>query len=125
MADAGFDVYIDTQTGEIYEYHDIYTDNSVGASLPDDIDTNEKYLAFPNKSQLDLNSYLVFSFAETVCPNHYDKIRKIFSRAGAYKRFRSFIERHNLLEKWYEYSEKKTEEALRGWCQASNIPLAD
>ncbi|WP_353817004.1 hypothetical protein [Mesorhizobium sp.] len=56
--------------------------------LPDDVEDSERYIAIPDKRELDLGKPLVLTFARHHLPDDYDKVREIFSRAGAYARFK-------------------------------------
>jgi hypothetical protein len=49
----------------------------------------------------------------------------MFSKSGAYKKFRALVTRRNVLDQWYEFESKATERALREWCELNSIELAD
>jgi hypothetical protein len=55
------EAYLDRQSGKIY-WHSEFGDND--EELPDDID-NEKYIAIPDKRELDLGKPLVLDFARS------------------------------------------------------------
>jgi hypothetical protein len=67
----------------------------------------------------------VFAFAEQVMPDHYDTVRDIFRRRGAYGRFKDFLDAKRMLERWYDFEAKAAERALRAWCQENGIELTD
>ena len=92
--------------------------------LPD-LDDNEKYLLVPDKRELDLGSRLVMDFARNFLPEDFYEIQRIFSKKGAYRRFRMLLERRRAIDQWYDFQAKATERALRDWCQANSIELAD
>jgi hypothetical protein len=73
------------QSGEIY-WHSEFGDNF--EQLPEDIDNAEKYIRPPDKSELDLGRALVLDFTEQHLPRHLDDVRRIFSKRGAYARFK-------------------------------------
>ena len=52
-------------------------------------------------------------------------IHAIFSRKGAYSRYKDFLEDRGMLEQWYEFQSKKQEEAFREWCESSSIEIND
>jgi hypothetical protein len=68
---------------------------------------------------------LVLAFAREHLPACFDEVRQIFSKRGAYRRFRDLLLRRNALDQWYEFKEKATEQALRDWCEDNSITLAD
>jgi len=65
------ETYLDRQSGKIY-WHSEFGDN--GEELPDDID-NEKYIAIPDKRELDLGKPLVLDFARKRLDERVDAIR--------------------------------------------------
>jgi len=90
-----------------------------------DLDDNEKYLPVPDKRELDLGKRLVMDFARNLLPDDFDEVRRIFSKKGAYRRLRMLLERRRAIDQWYDFQAKATERALRDWCQANSIELAD
>ena len=68
------EAYLDRQSGKIY-WHSEFGDNN--EELPDDID-DEKYIAIPDKRELDLGKPLVLDFAREFLPDDYDEVRQIF-----------------------------------------------
>jgi len=89
--------------------------------LPEDIDDGEKYIAIPHKNDLNLGKRLVLSFAEEYLPESMEKVHEIFSQSGAYARFKDLLEYPDLLQQWYEYEEKASDQALREWCGFNGI----
>jgi hypothetical protein len=85
----------------------------------------EKYLPVPNKRELDLGTRLVMDFARNFVPDDLYEVQRIFSRKGAYRRFKTLLERRRAIDQWYDFQAKGTERALRDWCQANSIELAD
>src|SRR3954451_17560353 len=80
------EAYLNRQSGKIY-WHSEFGNND--EELPDDID-DEKYIAIPDKIELDLGKPLVLGFAREFLPDDYGEVCQIFSRRGAYCKFRSF-----------------------------------
>src|SRR6516225_3053950 len=105
------EAYIDRQSGKIY-WHSEFGDND--EELPDDID-DEKYISIPDKRELDLCKSLVFDFAREFLPDDYDEVRHIFSRRGAYRRFKDLLVRRDALKRWYDFSNKAEVATLREW----------
>src|SRR5947207_4330413 len=106
------EAYLDRQSGKIY-WRSEFGDND--EELPDDID-NEKYIAIPDRRELDLDKRLVLEFAREFLPDDYDELRHIFNRRGAYRRYKDLLVRRGALERWYDFSYKAEEAALREWC---------
>lgn len=90
---------------------------------PEDIDDPEKYIALPDKRELDLGSRLALRFAAEAVPQFEWKVRQIFSRPGAYARFKDLLEYNDLLQKWYDYESEATASALRRWCRDNEIVI--
>jgi hypothetical protein len=91
--------------------------------MPDDID-DEKYISIPDKRELDLGKSLVFDFAREFLPDDYDEVRHIFSRRGAYRRFKDLLVRRDALERSYDFSNKAEVATLREWCAENGIDLS-
>ena len=111
------EAYLCLETGEIF-WHSEVGDNE--EELPEDID-DDKYIAIPHKNDLDLGKRLVLSFAKEYLPESMDKVYEIFSRHGAYARFKDLLEYRDLLQQWYEYEEKASDQALHEWCGLNGI----
>jgi hypothetical protein len=114
------EAYLDRQSGKIY-WHSEFGDND--EELPDDID-DKKYTAIPDKRELDLGKPLVLDFARGFLPEDYDEVRRIFSRSGAYRRYKDLLVRRGALERWYDFSNKAEEVALREWCAQNGVDLS-
>jgi hypothetical protein len=114
---------LDTQSGRLY-YHSEVGDNMEEDEFPDDID-DEKYIEIPHRNELGLGKPLVLEFAREVLPDDYDEVRAIFSRKGAYGRFKALLVRRRALDRWHDFSAKAEEAALRQWCADNAIELID
>ena len=113
--------HLDRRSGKIY-WHSEFGKND--EELPDDID-DEKYVSIPDKRELDLRTSLVLDFARAFLPDDYDEVRHIFSRRGAYRRYKELLVRRGALERWYDFSNKAEETALRQWCAENGIELSE
>ena len=113
------EAYLDRQSGKIYWRSEF---GEIDEELPDDID-NEKYIAIPDRRELDLGKPLVLEFAREFLPDDYDEVRHIFNRRGAYRRYKDLLVRRGALERWYDFSNKAEEAALREWCAENGIEL--
>ena len=79
----------------------------------------------PHKNDLDLGKRLVFDFVLANLPGDFDHVRQIFSRRGAYGRFKEFVASKGLLQSWYDFEAEQQERALRQWCEDNAIELTD
>ena len=113
------EAYLDRRSGKIY-WHSKVGDND--EELPDDID-EENYISIPDKRELDLGKPLVLDFAREFLPDDYDEVRHIFSRRGAYRRYKDLLVRRSALDLWYDFSNKAEEAALREWCAENGIDI--
>ena len=106
-------------TGEMF-----YT-SEIGDSdeLPEDIDDPEKYITIPHKNELDLGKNLVIEFTTTYLPEELDKVYSIFSRKGAYSRYKDLLERKGALEDWYKFENERRELTLKEWCRENKIEI--
>jgi hypothetical protein len=112
------------RTGKIYWRSESSELDELNDELPDDIEDDEKYVAIPDKRELGLGKPLVLDFAREFLPDDFDEVRYIFSKRGAYAKFRALLIRRNVLERWYEFEAKGTERALREWCELNAIEVA-
>jgi hypothetical protein len=96
-----------------------------GDTTADNLYDEEKYISIPHKNDLDLGVQLVMEFTAESLPDALGEVEAIFRRRGAYSRFKDFLEARGMLQKWYDYEEKRTREALREWCDDMGIELLD
>lgn len=113
--------YVSRATGQVY----CISEESEGdEEIPDDIEDETEYIAVPHKNDLDLGRSLVFEFVEEYLPESIQKVHAIFSKRGAYSRFKDLLEYKGLLEKWYEFERDATEKALHGWAKENGFELS-
>jgi hypothetical protein len=105
--------------GEIY-YH---SEDGDLDELDEDKFDCDNFLVIPHKNDLDLGQKLVFEFAEMRLPDDLDRVSQIFSRRGAYRRFKDLLEDRDLLQSWYDFENQREEEALREWCRENEVVL--
>ena len=51
-------------------------------------------------------------------------LRDIFSRRGAYRRYKDLLVRRGALERWYDFSNKAEKAVLREWCAEDGIDFS-
>jgi hypothetical protein len=120
MGESDNSAYLCRETGEML-WHSAF--GGEFDELPDDIDDAEKYLALPDSRDLDLGKPLVMRFADEEFADHYDEVARIFSRSGAYRRFKDLLTREGALDKWYAFEAAAKEAALREWCADNGVEV--
>lgn len=105
--------------GEIY-YH---SEDGVFDELDEDKFDCDNFLEIPHKNDLDLGHTLVAEFVEQHMPDDLARVQDIFSRRGAYGRFKDLLDHRGLLEKWYDFENRRDEEVLLEWCRENKIKL--
>ena len=108
-------------TGETF-FASAYTGDS---DFPDDVDDNYDYIAIPHRNDLDLGKPLVMEFVLSHCPELSDRVVVIFSRRGAYGRYKELLAEKDLLEKWYAFEKARTREALLEWCVENGLIIEE
>jgi hypothetical protein len=91
--------------------------------FPDDVEEDEHYVAIPDKRALGLGKPLALNFAREFLPEDFDEVRYMFSKRGAYQKFRALLTRRGALDRWYHFESKATERALREWCEFNSIEV--
>jgi hypothetical protein len=115
----GVSSYVSRSTGET---HLVAPDHDLPP--PDDLDTSDDYLCLPDRRDLNLGRNMVFDFVQETMPDEWETVRAIFSRRGAYARFKDLLGYRNMTEAWHRYEETRTYVALRTWCQAEGLEVA-
>ncbi|TDG04000.1 hypothetical protein E1N52_32045 [Paraburkholderia guartelaensis] len=105
--------YISLDTGKVWWTSD--SSEAFDEEIPDDLETSDRYLAIPHKSELDLGSHLALRFVAQTLPACYEQVEEFFRRRGAYARFKGLLEREGVLERWYSFETDAVERALRSY----------
>ena len=117
MENAAF-VCLDTGT-----VHWVSADIEMEDEVPDDIETSDRYLAIPDKRDLDLGRNLALRFADELLPGATSTVQEFFRHPGAYANFKAFLEHQGRLQSWYDYEARAIEQALREWSQEQGIQV--
>jgi hypothetical protein len=122
--DGGFEhrAYVDRITGKIYCVSDDFESEE---ELPEDLEESDRYLAVPDRKELDLGRRLVDRFIRERLPDDIAQVRDFFQRKGAYSRLKVMLADRGVLQQWYEFELAETKAALREWCGENEIELAD
>lgn len=118
----GNEAYVCKSTGVVHWYNE---DGEFDFDKPpDDIDSDD-YVAVPGQNELDLGMRLALDFAQAVLPpEQEEKVGAIFSRRGAYRRFKDLLDNLGKLQEWYDYEANARKAALTAWCEANDIEVA-
>ena len=105
------EAFLCKQSGQIYWRSELSDDLD---ELPDDIEDGERYIRIPDKRELDLGKPLVLDFVRQFLPDDFDDVRQIFSRSGAYARFKDLLGRRGALDRWHDFEGKAEEKSIAG-----------
>jgi hypothetical protein len=114
--------YISLDTGEIFWTSEM---NRMDEDVPEDLETSDRYLSVPHKTDLDLGKHLALRFAARELPGCYDQVAGFFRRKGAYARFKALLDSKGALDRWYTYEAESIEQALRAWCAENGLELSE
>jgi len=115
--------YICLETGNIY-WRSLLLDLQPDG-LPDELECSDRYLEVPHKHDLDLGRSLAIAFVESELPDEVATVLGFFRRRGAYARFKDLLLAEGLLDRWCQFENQATEEALLAWCEENGIQLVD
>jgi len=118
-----FRAFVCKRTGKIHYQTDFPDTAELLDELPEDIEDEEKYVALPDKRELDLGKPLVLAFAREFLPNDFDDVRYFFSKRGAYPKFKALLARRGAIDRWHAFEAKATVQALRDWCARNEIEI--
>ncbi|WP_295455178.1 UPF0158 family protein [uncultured Thiodictyon sp.] len=114
--------YLDRETGE-FRYVGEGGDEPKGVVV--ELAGSARYLAVPNKYDLDLGQALIFDFVADQLPEAQEEVQAIFRHRGAYPRFKDLLDERDQLDLWYDYERRRTLEVLRDWAAGEGIELVD
>ncbi|SBS29301.1 hypothetical protein MAQ5080_01352 [Marinomonas aquimarina] len=114
------EAYVDIQTGAIF-----YVDDVVEEEVPEDLYENSRYISLPGKYDLGLDKNTAIQFVAENLPAQLELAYEIFSKKGAYRRFKDFLNASDKLEAWYSYEERALRDAIIEWCQENNVPFSE
>ena len=115
------EAFVSRSTGEMY----FRSDMAGVDELPEDVLENDDYVEIPSKYDLDLGKDLVWQFVDRQIPGLKTKVREIFSRRGAYARYKAVLEDLDLLDAWYRFENERTREVLLEWAREKGISIDD
>ena len=92
---------------------------------PDEDADGENYIAIPDKREFGLGKPLALDFAREFLPDDLDDVGYMFSKRGAYPKFKALLMRRHALDRWHAFEEEATNQALRDWCAENSIDVSD
>lgn len=113
---------LDKQSGKFFLHSDLC---DMEEQLPEKDYDSAIHIEIPHKNDLNLGQNLVFEFMEQFIPEKEDQIEQIFRRKGAYSRYKDLLHSIGLLEKWYDFENKRELVALLQWCKENDINIKD
>ena len=111
---------LDRETGRTWLLSD-YVDD--GQEPPEDWETNNRYLVLPDQQELDLGSNTARRFIDAHLPEHHDTFRDLFSRSGAFRRWKAWLDKNGHLDAWYAFEAEAEREAVRAWLTEHGVDL--
>ena len=112
-------VVLNKDTGRLYYRSEI---GDLDEIIDVDLDW-DNCIDIPHKNDLGLGQQLVFEFVETHLPDEYEQVQQIFRKRGAYSHYKDLLHSKGLLQSWYEFEDRREEQALRQWCHENEIKV--
>jgi len=110
--------FVSRKTGQVFSYG---ADGPIDDDAPEDIEDGTEFIAIPEKNELDLGQTLVHNFVAEYAHALEHEVRGIFKQRGAYSRFKTLLQRHDLLDQWHGYEREATARALTAWAQENGF----
>ena len=121
-SEPGAGAWLDRETGTLITYSG---DGIFDDELPDDIDDNPRYVPLPTRRDLDLGRELALDFMREHSPDEWKWALDTLRRRGGWHRFKDHLEEIGLIKTWYDYQERRTNEALKAWCEKQGVEVED
>lgn len=109
----------------------VYVPNSMFADTEEidaayDAMKEGSWIALLDASELRLGHRMALRFArEFLSEEQCERVVAIFSRRGAFRRFKDFLDECGKLHEWYAYEELTVLEALKQWLKDNDINYVD
>ncbi len=91
--------------------------------IPDEAYESDLWKEIPHKNELGLGRDLVFSFVSERIPADLDRVDRIFSKRGAYSRYKDLLDERGILEEWYEFENARLKEEILEWCRREGVKI--
>jgi hypothetical protein len=107
-------------TGEMYWRSEEGDLDDIGdKDLPSD-----RCIELPHRNELGLGQDLVFEFVAEQAPDELEHVKQMFRSRGAYSAFKDLMSYRGLLQRWYDFEQKREERALREWCEENELEVS-
>ncbi len=116
----GLPAYVSRRTGRIFVDCSMHGEAN---ELPDDVEDEALYVAVPGRRDLDLGTRLARDFAYRYMGEAAEEVVTIFSRRGAWSRFKDLLQRRGLRDAWHAFADAAEVEALRDWAEQNGFEL--
>ncbi len=85
------------------------------------LENQDDYLSLPDK--YDFNEYRIIEkfIARVVVPKQSEILSQSIHGKGAFRRFKTALERLGLVDEWYKYRGQKLREFVEFWCKENKI----
>ncbi len=93
--------------------------------IPEEAYDSDSWWDIPHKTELGLGRNLAFTFVAQRIPKDIDRVERIFSKRGAYSRFKDLLHDRGILEEWYEFENARLKEEILEWCQGEGIEVTE
>ena len=91
------------------------------ASAKHYLENPDDYLSLPEK--YDFNEYRIMEkfISRVIIPKQSEMLSQSIQGKGAFRRFKTMLERLGLLDEWYKYRGQKLREFVESWCKENEI----
>ena len=114
--------YVCIDTGEIY-WTSMSGELDLDEEPPDDLEDFDRYIQVPHKTNLDLGKDLLLAFIAQELPDDHASADDFLRRGNGYRRVKDLLEAHGMLERWYKFENRASDEAVQTWCEEHGIQL--
>jgi hypothetical protein len=110
--------YVERATGEV-----ICFSPELDEDDPEDFENDERFLAVPNRFDLELGARTALDFARSHMPDDAERVASYFRGKGAFRRFKDLLDLRGQTEAWYEFEHHAAKLAFKAWCEAHGFEL--
>lgn len=113
---------VSRETGMIHVMNDEYMDEE--APVPSAAGGDDGYVPVPPAGTLGIGDGLVLRFAATHLAGDQDTVRDMFRDRNT-NGFAALLEERGVGDAWERFHDEATRAALRHWCEANGLQLAE
>lgn len=119
MTDRESEYFLDQETGEIVWFNDFIMTSEEIEEASDTLDEHGFY-RFP--TSYDLNEYSIMEdFVYSLPDSKRDRLARVISGRGAFRRFKDSIRQMGIEEEWYAYQGEAYKRMAIEWCDENGI----